>query len=259
MSEFKTIVRKPKNDTIPLTINGTITNVCKKWTINNCIIPNCPNYHPKTLLCFFFQKGTCKWGNKCFSLHPIELTPKEIIHIPILEKNPVKIDRLYNPVQPSKGCMIITIGEQKISVCERWVNACCLPRSQRDEMSCYGIHQKDHITKRHLKIPLCEYYLNGKCNKGIYCTYPHPIELLNYNQQNKIIGIKSTAASSNDIPQNKTHPKQYFGYTLCTAMCTKHMLYIYDNNNPPCTFPNCKFAHDTKKINTTKTVVVAAH
>ena len=73
-----------------------------------------------------------------------------------------------------KGCMILTIKNTKICVCERWVEACKLPRDRRNEMSCAGIHYKDHPQKKHLSIPLCENYINGKCSK-IDCYYYHPI------------------------------------------------------------------------------------
>ena len=226
---FKTIVARKKQLTITLTINGVFTSVCKKWVQNICQDINCPNYHPTKKLCYFFQQGNCKNGNYCYYLHPPELQPKEIYR-----KELDYYNQEYN-IKPMKGCMIITIKNQKICVCERWVQACALPVARRHELSCNEIHQRNHPFRKHLITPICEQYLHGKCTRGYNCYYYHPEEL-----KPKVVETVSEASSSNE--KSKYVVKKY------TAMCLKYMLHTYDGKNMPCKYNNCNYAHNLGQI-----------
>ena len=83
------------------------------------------------------MKGICN-RYKCFNLNPIELQPKNInINYQIPKQIISNI--------PFRGCIYITVNNEKISVCERWVESCKLPLIRRNELSCYGIHDNNHL------------------------------------------------------------------------------------------------------------------
>uniref|UniRef100_A0A6C0EDK2 C3H1-type domain-containing protein n=1 Tax=viral metagenome TaxID=1070528 RepID=A0A6C0EDK2_9ZZZZ len=233
---FQTITKKQRIDTIPLTINGDIINVCKKWVNNNCN-NNCNIFHPDKAICQFYIKGMCKFNNNCNLLHPIELQPK------ILNTNN------NNNNNNDNDSMLITINNMKISVCTRWIKACGLPRERRNEISCVGIHPKNHNIFQHLLTPICELYLKGTCTRGITCNYLHPPEL----RKNNADALKS----NNAIVQNYS------------ALCCQHTIYNYnksksdlglfirENNKPNlklqmCPYKSCRYAHDSKQITVIK-------
>ena len=209
MSEYQVVNHKLKHYSplTQITINDNTIYVCKKW-INNMCHDNCLNYHHNIKICQFYMKGICN-RYKCFNLHPIELQPKNInINYQIPKQIISNI--------PFRGCIYITVNNEKISVCERWVESCKLPLIRRNELSCYGIHDNNHLYKKHLRIFICEYYLKGTCRNNENCNYLHPIELLP--------NIKIHEAQSS----NELYPTQkYIRPFTKSALCASFMLNKY--------------------------------
>ena len=237
--EFQVVSRKPKSDTVSLTINQTKVNVCKRWINDSCTIKNCINYHPTVKICSFYTKGICKWGISCYLLHPIELQAAIPYHKEQYSNPPP--DNSYRNVwkikEPPKGCLTITVNNQKICVCERWVDACRLPYNARETMSCVGLHPKYHPIKQHLTTPICEKYLHGKCFRGLYCYYLHPPEL------------EFKSPKTNSTSGNMNSDLHYEHKLNFTAMCVKQMIHNFDKSQPACTYFKCKFAHSLNQIN----------
>ena len=212
--DFQTVTRKQQKYTITLNINGINKEVCKKWIDNKCDNKNCTFFNTDIKICQFFIMGTCKFNNNCMLLHCDELKPVQFQH---LVQN--------NDLKPHRGCVVITVNNQKINVCERWVKSCGLPRDKKDEINCNNVHPRNHNIFQHLRTPICELYLKGSCMRGNTCYYLHPPEL-------KI---------ENNIPT-----------PVCSALCVQHVLYINKSSNAMCPYKNCRYAHNPTQITVIK-------
>lgn len=207
---FVTMSRnRHNNDTVKLTIRGREKLICK-WDIRSkCTNRYCKNDHLNEYeqLCSYYMKGYCSFDKSCKLLHVPELYP---------------FYQYYGRVP--HGCKIITLNNNKVCVCEKWIEGCKLPSGQRKQIVCYNTHQYNDSIFRHLNIPICEEYLNGKCTKRL-CTFPHPPEL-------STVPIPPVPI----VPQNYVRVKK--------ALCVKHLLHFYDGSNEDCQRGHyCNYAH----------------
>ena len=212
---------KRNNNTMKLNIKGVYKDVCK-WDIKSkCVNTYCNNYHLENneQLCTYYMKGYCSFDTRCLKLHINELYP-------------------YGNFdgKPPKGCKIITLHNNRICVCEKWIENCKLPRDQRKHASCNGIHSYNDFIFKHLNIPICEDYLNGNCRKR-NCIFPHPIEL------NPI----------SNIPRLITP----YVVRLKKGLCVKHILHTYDPSNENCYYGNnCNYAHGLDSLDKIDVVTI---
>jgi len=111
------------------------------------------------------------------------------------------------------------IAGKRVLICKKWYEHCMVPLNERTRME-YCNHNQDNT---HLHLNLCHFYLLYKrCKNGASCKHFH--------------ADKNTMVQT-QINMDKTK----------TSMCMKYLLYKYNNNNP-CTFQNCKYAHNINDI-----------
>jgi hypothetical protein len=144
----------------------------------------------------------------------------------------------------SKTCLL-TINNRTDNYCIQWITMCGAPLNMKEQFKCF------QCEKKHYKLPICFRYMQGNCNSGSECKYPHPPEF-----QDPIFRAKF-------IVQNHTKPaiiNQGGAVATPSFHRIKTMVCIgwlcgQINGNQGCNFgSNCGSAHSLTEVSQIQTL-----
>jgi len=103
-----------------------------------------------TKVCFYYLKGSCKFGSKCCSVHPL---------------NRSDVARQYEK-------------KNTLSICKFYLHGTCNKEDHCQYLHCrYGdCNRKDHLYTHELQdtsTVQCRFYAEGRCHNGDHCKFAH--------------------------------------------------------------------------------------